>query len=493
MTKCKVVYGLIDQTIGEDTKTYQFSGKTDYSQGANLFDRAPKDSLIYLEENFALLDGTYKFPDSSKPLTYDVGWESQNLSDSDGNLSEYVEFYFEDYHDLYGFILNFGTPIKAFSVIFYKDATALDTISYSGNAISEFTKTVSVLQWNKVRINVTQIENANQRCRINSVHFGISFDFDNDNLVSVDATKAVSIKNDNTDSSEADITFYNSGLFNIKTIKDLPVGLQSGIKIFVYFDNALFNEYIVDSTEVENEGKTINLICYDKLYYLNETIFSIGKVYPNGRSLYDWAMEVADDAKIDIFCDDSLKAIISKGYIGAVSHREALRMIAEAGNLNLIVASGNISLVPFSTSTGSDLTEEDIVDETLSIQNEDKILGVKVKQYAFTRTNLQVGLSENQDILLTGSLQTITAQYSAAPAIATLVTSSTNISISSQKLGSENAEISFTGTKGETGWITIVGYQYNSSTADITSGYIDSHVKEIDNTLIADATMAKSV
>jgi len=493
MTKCKVVYGLIDQTIDEDTKTYQFSGKTDYSQGANLFDRASKDSLIYLEENFALLDGTYKFPDSSKPLTYDVGWESQNLSDSDGNLSEYVEFYFEDYHDLYGFILNFGTPIKAFSVIFYKDATALDTISYSGNAISEFTKTVSVLQWNKVRINVTQIENANQRCRINSVHFGISFDFDNDKLVSVDATKAVSIKNDNTDSSEADITFYNSGLFNIKTIKDLPVGLQSGMKIFVYFDNALFNEYIVDSTEVENEGKTINLICYDRLYYLNETVFSIGKVYPNGRSLYDWAMEVADDAKIDISCDDSLKAIISKGYIGAVSHREALRMIAEAGNLNLIVASGNISLVPFSTSTGSDLTEEDIVDETLSIQNEDKILGVKVKQYAFTRTNLQVGLSENQDILLTGSLQTITAQYSAAPAIATLVTSSTNISISSQKLGSENAEISFTGTKGETGWITIVGYQYNSSTADITSGYIDSHVKEIDNTLIADADMAKFV
>ena len=493
MTKCKVVYGLIDQTIDEDTKTYQFSGKTDYSQGANLFDRASKDSLIYLEENFALLDGTYKFPDSSKPLTYDVGWESQNLSDSDGNLSEYVEFYFEDYHDLYGFILNFGTPIKAFSVIFYKDATALDTISYSGNAISEFTKTVSVLQWNKVRINVTQIENANQRCRINSVHFGISFDFDNDKLVSVDATKAVSIKNDNTDSSEADITFYNSGLFNIKTIKDLPVGLQSGMKIFVYFDNALFNEYIVDSTEVENEGKTINLICYDRLYYLNETVFSIGKVYPNGRSLYDWAMEVADDAKIDISCDDSLKAIISKGYIGAVSHREALRMIAEAGNCNIIVQDGSISIVPFATTAGTDLTRDDILEDSLDISNEDKILGVTVKQYQFSKSSTTTGLSENQDILLTGETQTITASYSSSPAEATSVSCSTNITISSQKLGSENAVIAFTGTAGETGWITIVGKQYNKSTADVSSGYIDSHVKEIDNTLIADATMAKSV
>ena len=493
MIDCKVIYGLIDQTISEDSKNYSFSSKTVYSQGSNILTRESKNDLVYLESNRTLLDGSFIFPDSNQPQAYDVGWESENLSDADGALSEFVEFDFTDTHDLYGFIFNFQTLIVDFKVEFYKDATLIDTISVTGNTDLEFDKIVSVLQWDKIRISVTKISKPYQRARIGSVVFGISFDFDNDNLVSVDATKAVSIKNDNTDSAQCNISFFNLGLFDIKTIKDLPVGLQSGMRVSVYFGSKLFNEYIVDSTEVEDEGKVINLTCYDKLYYLNDTTFNIGKVYSDGRSLYDWAMEVAEDAKIEIFCDDSLKNIISKGYIGAVSHREALRMIAEAGNCNIIVQDGSISIVPFATTAGTDLTRDDILEDSLDISNEDKILGVTVKQYQFSKSSTTTGLSENQDILLTGETQTITASYSSSPAEATSVSCSTNITISSQKLGSENAVIAFTGTAGETGWITIVGKQYNKSTADVSSGYIDSHVKEIDNTLIADATMAKSV
>lgn len=493
MIDCKVIYGLIDQTISEDSKNYSFSSKTVYSQGSNILIRESKNDLVYLESNRTLLDGSFIFPDSNQPQAYDVGWESENLSDADGALSEFVEFDFTDTHDLYGFIFNFQTLIVDFKVEFYKDTTLIDTISVTGNTDLEFKKIVSVLQWDKIRISVTKISKPYQRARIGSVVFGILFDFDNDNLVSVDATKAVSIKNDNTDSAQCNISFFNLGLFDIKTIKDLPVGLQSGMRVSVYFGSKLFNEYIVDSTEVEDEGKVINLTCYDKLYYLNDTTFNIGKVYPNGRSLYDWAMEVAEDAKIDIVCDNSLKNITSKGYIGAVSHREALRMIAEAGNCNIIVQDGSISIVPFATTAGTDLTRDDILEDSLDISNEDKILGVTVKQYSFSKSSATTGLSENQDILLTGETQTITASYSSSPAEATSVSCSTNITISSQKLGSENAVIAFTGTAGETGWITIVGKQYNKSTADVSSGYIDSHVKEIDNTLIADATMAKSV
>lgn len=493
MIDCKVIYGLIDQTISEDSKNYSFSSKTVYSQGSNILIRESKNDLVYLESNRTLLDGSFIFPDSNQPQAYDVGWESENLSDADGALSEFVEFDFTDTHDLYGFIFNFQTLIVDFKVEFYKDTTLIDTISVTGNTDLEFKKIVSVLQWDKIRISVTKISKPYQRARIGSVVFGISFDFDNDNLVSVDATKAVSIKNDNTDSAQCNISFFNLGLFDIKTIKDLPVGLQSGMRVSVYFGSKLFNEYIVDSTEVEDEGKVINLTCYDRLYYLNDTTFNIGKVYSDGRSLYDWAMEVAEDANIDIVCDNSLKNITSKGYIGAVSHREALRMIAEAGNCNIIVQDGSISIVPFATTAGTDLTRDDILEDSLDISNEDKILGVTVKQYQFSKSSTTTGLSENQDILLTGETQTITASYSSSPAEATSVSCSTNITISSQKLGSENAVIAFTGTAGETGWITIVGKQYNKSTADVSSGYIDSHVKEIDNTLIADATMAKSV
>lgn len=493
MTDCKIIYGLIDQTISEDSKSYVFSSKTVFSKGNDLFISSSKNKLSYLEQNYFSLDGTFIFPDSETPLVYDVGWESQNLSDSSGNLTEYVEFDFTDLHDSYGIIIVFPTLVKDFSIQYLNGTTAIKTIAETNNTFLTYNKVDTALQWNKVIISVTKIYNPNQRARISAVTFGISFDFDADKIISIDASKAVSIKNDNTDSSECDVSFYNIGLFDIKTIKDLPVGLQSGMRMTVYFNDTLFNDYIVDTTEVEDEGKIINLTCYDRLYYLNETEFDIGKTYPSGRSLYDWAEEVASDAGIEINVDSSLQSITSKGYIGAVSHREALRLIAEAANATIKIDSGQMSIVPFATSTGSNLTEDDIVEETLQIANEDKILGVKVKQYAFTQTTDTIGLSESQDLLLTGEEQTITAEYSTYPAIATAVTSSSNITIISSKLGSEKAVITYQGTIGETGWITIVGKTYNVATANIEKGYIDSHAKEIDNTLITDATLANSV
>ena len=490
MTKCKIVYGITDHTIAEDEKSYAFSSKTIYSKGEGIFNYGSKNRLAYLEKNYLLLDGSYQFPNSSE--TYDVGWESQNISDSTGAISEYIEMDFEDVHDCYGIILGL-IGVSDFSVSFYKDTTKIASVSESGNTSEDYHKEVKALGWNRTIISVSKTSKPYQRARISSATLGISYEFDSDSLVSVDSTKAVSIKNDNTYSSEADISFYNEGLFDIKTIKDLPVGLQSGMNVSVYYNDILFNEYIVDKTEVEDDGKVIDLTCYDKLYYLNDSVFSIGKVYPEGRSLYDWAEEVASDGNVEISVDNSLKSIISKGYIGEVSHREALRLIAEAGNCNIKVESGSISIVPFATELGNDLGEDDILEDSLSIENEDKILGVRTNVYSFSKTKTLTGISETTDIALTGEEQEISVSYSSKPAIATQTTNSSNITIISAKYGSETAIIRFKGNNGETGWIDIVGYSYNVASSGVEKGYIDSHVKEIKNTLIADRTMAESV
>lgn len=490
MTQCKIVYGIIDHTIAEDGKSYAFSSKTIYSKGNDIFQRGSKNKLAYLEKNYLLLDGSYQFPRNSE--TYDVGWESQNISGADGAISEYVEMDFEDLHDCYGIILNI-VGVSDFSVSFYNGTAEIASVSEAGNTSEDYHKVIKALEWNKVIISVSKTSKPFQRARLSSAVLGISYEFDSDKLVSVDSTKSVSIKNDNTYSSEADISFYNEGLFDIKTIKDLPVRLQSKMNVSVYFDNVLFNEYIVDKTEVEDEGKVIDLTCYDKLYYLNDSTFSIGKVYPEGRPLYDWAMEVASDGNVEISVDDSLKSIISKGYIGEVSHREALRLIAEAGNCNIKVESGSISIVPFATELGNDLGEDDILEDSLSIENEDKILGVRTNVYSFSKTKTLTGISETTDIALTGDEQEISVSYSSKPAVATQTTNSSNITIVSAKYGSETALIKFKGTKGETGWIDIVGYSYNVANSSVEKGYIDSHIKEIKNTLIADKNMAESV
>lgn len=491
MTEPRISYGLIDQTISEDGKAYAYLTKSGYSTPSDVFSNDTKHKLTYLEQNRILLDGTFEFPQTG--ISYDVGYEGNSLSDSSGSLSEELTITFDSLHDSYGIILNFATLITDFTVNYYNGTTLVGTITETGNSSLTYSKTITMLQWNKIVFGITKISNPYQRARLNLMTLGISFDFGKNQLISISASKAVSIKNDNTDSSECVVSFFNSGLFDIKTIKDLPVGLQSGMKLSVYFDSSLFNEYIVDTTQTEDEGKVITLTAYDRLYYLNDTEFLIGKTYPSGRSLSAWANEVAEDANIEITVDSSLDSITSAGYIGAVSHREALRMIAEAANCNLVVDADTISIVPFATTTGTNLTDDDIFEDTLDIENEDKVLGVKVKQYTFTQTSAIISLSENQGILLTGAEQTITADYSQTPASATNVSCSSNITLLTQHLGSEKAVITFSGSSGETGWITITGSIYNVASADVTGGYIDSHAKEIANTLITDSTRAESV
>jgi hypothetical protein len=492
ISNVKVIYGILDQTIAEDTKTYQYSGKTSFSDGSNAMNaQSAKNRLTYLEKNWIKLDGTRIFPDTS--IGYDVGYESDNLSDDSGNISCYIEFDFANLHDSYGIKMAFGSVINSLSIAYYnsdtlvgtKDATGLTGIDYSNYDVR--------LQWNKVKITISKISAPSQRARLDSIIFGISDSFGPDDLISVKMGKSVSIKNDNTDSSEADITFFNSGRFDIQTIRDLPVGLQAGLKVTIYSDGKLFNNYIVKSTSVEEKGKIINLECYDKLYYLNDSDFKTGHVYSDGEDFYNIFHEIAEAAGVDISVDDSFKNIVSHGYIGTVSFREALRMAAEASNAVIKVDSGTISVVPFATTAGSDMGEDDIVDDTLDIENEDKILGVKVTQYQFHEHTSDEGLAQITDVALTGETQTLSIDYSTSPAIATSVTSSDNLVISDTVYGVDKAVVTFKGTAGETGWITIIGRGYSTSSAIVSGGYIDSHANEIDNTLITETSVANSV
>ena len=489
----KVSYGILDQTIAEDSRTYSFSGATAYSSGSSLVKTSVKDKLAYLESGYFVLDGSYKFPVESTPTIYDVGWESVNISDqSTGAISEWVRFDFDNTHDSYGIKIRFPKTVSDFTVQYLNGDTIVQTISVVGNTALDYSSTSVALNWTSVKITVAKCQ-AGQRARISDVVFGMNYDFDQDELISVSAGKAVSIKNDNTDSSEAEIVFYNVGIFDIDSIRDLPVGLQSGLRVNVYLDDVLFNEYIVDSTSAEDDGRVITLDCYDRLYYLNDTDFITGAVYPSGRSLYDWAMDVATSAGIEITVDSSLQSMMSKGYIGTVSHREALRLIAEAANAVIKVDQSQISIVPYSETVGEELTKDDITEDSESLENKEKTLGVKVDVYQFTAKTDIEGLCQIEDIDLTGEEQTVEADYSVSPANPTTVTHSSNITISSQTLRCATARFTFTGTAGETGWITVVGTGYNKSLTTVSKGYMDAHSKEVDNSLITDKARAEAV
>lgn len=491
--KVKISYGILDQTIDEDNKEYLVSSKTIYCDVADtLNNNFKKEKLTYLEQNYFLLDGTFNFPNGK---VYDVGYESLNLSDSQGYINEYVEFQFDNEHDSYGIQVYFGTLINDFIIEYYNGQTLLNSVSITDNTNISYTNSNAVLGWNKVRLSVYKISNNYQRARINNIVFGINDEYDENYIINISASKTTSINNDNTNSSEVNVSFFNDGRFNIHNLRDLPIGLQSGAKLLVYFDDKLFNEYIVDSTKVEDEGHKITLNGYDKLYYANDTYYGKGKIYSDGRSLYDWAIEVAEDGKIDIEVDESLKNIISKGYISYVPHREAFRLICEASNSILLVEEGKIKIVPFNKININNITDDEIVEESFNVENQEKCLGIKLTKYSYVLSKEEIGLAEIQDIGLTGEEQEIEVEYSTYPALPLQVAYKTDSSmqIISQELYSDRAKFIVKGNNGDIAWITIIGKSYNVSTQTINKGYINQNFKEIKNTLITETDNANNV
>ena len=314
--------------------------------------------------------------------------------------------------------------------------------------------------------------------------------------MSITASRNISLTSSNTDSGQVDISFYNDGRFNIKDIKDLPENIQVGVKVNVYFDDKLFGTYITQETNVEDEGKTINLVGYDFLYKYNFTNYNKGKVYPEGRSLYDWAMDIANDCGLNLTVDNEFKNIISKGYIGYVPHREALRLITEAGN-GIIKSNpdGSVHLEKPNLVMFDNITEDDIIDDSFNVEDEEKVLGVKVNRYSFSLAKDSVGLAEVRDIALLPEEQTLEIEYSSSPALVTSLEYDTrsSIKIISQEFYSDRCVVKFTGNVGDSAWITIIGKPYNSAIVVKQKGNVINDFVEINNTLITDDLMAQSV
>lgn len=497
--KAKIIYGLIDQTLNEDTFTASSSSISKYSNLENVLQSSLKDKLTYLEKNYFLLDGSFKFPNEKLKEKYNPGYESNNLSDEAGSVNEFVEFRYSKTHSSFGIQIDFQehSRVVDFSIEYLKDETSILKTEVKDNSKVYYSNYETAIDWNRIKITITKIEKPFQRTRINRLVFGISDTYDEDLLMSVTASKNVSITSSNTESGEMNVSFYNEGRFNIKDIKDLPEGIQSGVKVNVYFDEKLFGTYIVQETSVADEGRTIEITGYDSLYKYNETFYNKGVVDLQSKSLYDWATDVAVDAGLIIKIDPAFQSILSKGYIGFVPHREALRLVAEAGN-GIIISNpdGSVELKKLVIKEDNrKITADDIEEGSIDLADDEKTLGVKVNKYSFSLAKEVQGLAEVQGIALTPEEQELVIEYAQYPALVTKLEYDTasSIKITSQEFYSDRAIVKFTGDAGDEAWITILGKPYNTAKVVLEKGSLLSDYVEIDNTLITENEQAKAV
>lgn len=500
----RINYGVIDQTIQDDTITPSASENSPYSN-ANipLQSGVTYDKIAYLEEDYFRLDGSHVFPVSGN--TYNVGWESESLSDTSGNINEYIEYVFSNTHDSYGVQITFPTYCApdTFTLAYYNNDTLVGTRTVTGNTATTYSNYDVRLQWNKVRLTFTKVS-PQQRARLWQVVFGINDTYDEDMLISVSASRTTDLTGDYDDSGEFSFQFFNDGRFDIRTINDLPIGLQEGLKVTVYVKKrgsttyVPFGHYYSETTDVSENGQVITVSGYDELYSLGDTTYRNGIVYPNGRSLYDWAQEVAEDAGIELTIDDAFKNIISTGYITEVPHREALRLIAEAGNGILVIdANGNIALKKHTPTEKGEITADDIVEGSYSVENSDKYIGINVTKYTFSAASAEQELGHLDEISLTAEPQEIEIVYSEYPAVIStiqvFVDTASSAQITSTKIYSDRCVITLTGTAGDTTFVTVTGKPYNSATTVVTRGSTAKNIKTIESNYLITGDLADDV
>ncbi|HPD28034.1 MAG TPA: hypothetical protein PK673_06635 [Paludibacteraceae bacterium] len=492
----KVLYKLVDPSIAADTRTDTQSSSTAFSDTANLDNLLNKKKGAYLEKNYFVLDGTHTFLTAGD----DVGWESANLSDTDGVIAESLTFEFVNTHDSYGLTVNFPTNsfAKDFTITYYSGASVLHTTTVTDNATANYRDNSDVLGWDKIVIAITKV-NPQQRARIWSVVFGINEEWNGDDIIKITASKCTDLTAEKVESGEVEFTVYNDGVFDIQDIKDLSPEVQRNIGIEVSFRRSgayvKFGSYKSAGIQVADKGKLLTISGYDDFYPIGQTYFEIGKIPSAPKSLGAWAEEVAADCGLELEIDASLYNIYSTGYIGYVPHREALRLIAEAGNCILVVDSdGKNYIKPHVPSVYGAITDDNLIADSSEISNADKLDGVVVERYTYALSSTASGLAEIQGIALTGSPQTIWIDYAVYPAVVDSIAASTNITIDNDASVwySDRAKIVFTGTANETGWITILGYAYGVSTTSYTEGS-SGNVKTISNSLITEDSVATSV
>ena len=500
----RISYGIIDQTIQDDNVTYNSSENSDYSDvDVTMQSGVAYDKIAYLEKDYFRLDGTHVFPETGS--TYNVGWESESLSGTGGNISEYIEYVFANIHDSYGVQIRFPDycPADTFTLSYYKDSVLVGERTVTGNTATLYSNSDVRLNWNKVRLTFTKI-NPQQRARLWQITFGISDMYDENTLISVSASRATDLTGDYDDSGEFSFQFFNDGRFDIRTINDLPIGLQEGLKVTVYIRKrgsttyVPFGHYYSETTDVEENGQVITVSGYDELYNLGDTTYRNGIVYPEGRSLYAWAEEVAEDAGIELEIDSAFQNIISRGYITEVPHREALRLIAEAGNGILVIKSnGNIALKKHTPVEKGALTADDIVEGGYSIENSDKYIGVNVTKYTFSAASAEQELGHLDEIGLTAEPQKIEIVYSEYPAVTStiqvFVDTTSSATITDTKIYSDRCVITLTGTAGDTTFVTVTGKPYNNATTAVTRGSTAKNIKTIESNYLITGDIADDV
>lgn len=284
------------------------------------------------EENFSRIDNTMYFsPDENAGFTYyNNGIVAENVG---GEI--YISFGDTQY-DIKGLSIDFGDCHPThFSI-----ENDIRTLTYEGNNTRYWNTEDAYAKTSFLRITPLQMVNGSGRLRILKFSCGVTNTFVNDDVINYSEKEYVSPIAETLPSNDVTLTVKNYDLYYLPDNPDSALAfMEQGqeVKVALGYDvNGKGNiEWLPErvtylKTWKANESQAV-FTATDVFDNMVGTYYR-GKYRPEGISLYDLAVDVFEDAKIEnYFIDTYLQDIIVYNPIPVVSHSVALQIIANAG------------------------------------------------------------------------------------------------------------------------------------------------------------------
>ncbi len=342
----RVKFQLADVDAAEDATVTATSEASisHLSQAHNKTDEM-SGKLATLERNYFLLDGSFELPDEND--NGETGWWSNEISDEDGYLlvPQVLEFNFTKEHSSIGFTVVFDDKANEFAEDFtiqvYGNSGLLYENNVAGNTLHTYIVETPVEGYKKVVITFTKTSKSFRRVRVCEVVFGVIQIFDKNNTKELNLLYEISLNAESFSSHELDITIDNSDKkYNMINPNGIYKYLQQGQGLNVQVGvgdspNSIvkvnMGRFYYSYSNAEDDSITARITANDLAYTLIQTRCRIGTT--GTWTVNEAVNAVIADCGLDItvsILPEIGSRIINKCIPYNLSHREAIRMIAQA-------------------------------------------------------------------------------------------------------------------------------------------------------------------
>ncbi len=378
----RVTIGLINQTAQASAQVADPEAFTYFSSLTKPFDNYEVTELYAsCDQDWSAVDGSMYFLPREKPdVVLNAGLVTEGLLGA-------IEIRFPVALSIKGLTVEFG---KAYPVDF-SIVSDQKTVEISGNGDGHFVTEEIFDEATFLRFEPVVMVNGQSRFRIHQITMGIGIYFDNRKILSATKKEHISPITEELPTIDFSMTAENrERQFDIENAESSVQFLEIGQNVEVLYGQELADGTVewmpgakLSLKDWSADDEELEISATDRFDTMEDTYYR-GDYHPEGMSLYDLADDVFQDAGVDsreYSIDPYLKDVLVKNPVPAVSHKEALQLIANAGRCILYEdRAGKIflksSFIPDMAASSED--------ETYFSQAEHVLDGLSKEEYALT-------------------------------------------------------------------------------------------------------------